>query len=49
MQHQLIDIFNDGLQDTAIARKVLREDPTGLSQAVQTAVTEQNLAKKFDL
>ena len=49
IQRQLIDIFIDGLRDTTIARKVLREDPNSLNQAVQISVTEQILAKKFEL
>lgn len=49
IQQQLIDVFIDGLQDNMIARKVLRQAPPVLEQAVQLAVAEQNLAKKFSL
>ena len=49
IQQQLIDIFIDGLLDSTIARKVLREAPDALGRAVHIAVSEQNLAKKFTL
>ena len=49
IQQQLIDVFIDGLLDSAIARKVLREAPDTLGRAVHIAVNEQNLTKKFTL
>ena len=49
IQRQMIDIFIDGLQDNQIARKVLRESPATVADAVKLAVDEQNLVRKFNL
>ena len=46
---QLIDCFIDGLTDGGIARRVMRENSATLAHAVQTAVFEQNLTRKFEL
>lgn len=49
IQRQILDVFIDGLQDSQIARKVLREGPETVAAAVKIAVEEQNLARKFSL
>ena len=46
---QLIDCLIDGLTDSGIARKVMRENVITFAQAVQIAVSEQNLTRKFEL
>lgn len=46
---QLIDFFIDGLQDAAIARKLLREAPATLQAAVDIASEEIRVAKKIQL
>ena len=46
---QLVEIFVDGLKSSAIARKILRENPQTLQAAVTTASTEYNLFQKFRL
>ena len=48
IQSQILDIFIDGLQNSQIARKVLRDAPTSVAQATKIAVDKQNLTKKFD-
>lgn len=49
IQSQLIDIFVDGLEDAAIARKVIRDNPQDFNTAVKSAAAEQNLNLKFAL
>ena len=49
IQRQILDVFVDGLTDNQIARKVLRDNPVTVADAVRIAVEEQNLAKKFNL
>ncbi len=49
IERQLVDCLVDGLTDSSVARKLMREDPTTFQSAVQIAVHEQNLTKKFEL
>ena len=49
IERQLIDCLIDGLIDNSVARKVMRENPQTFQQAVQVAVHEQNLTRKFEL
>lgn len=49
IQRQLIDCFIDGLTDSGVARKVMRDSPDNFQDAVRVAVNEQNLARKFEL
>ena len=49
VQKQLIDIFCDGLFHDFLRYKVLREDPKTFAAAVEIAMKEQNLRKRFNL
>lgn len=49
IQKQLVDIFTDGLSFDFLRMKVLRENPKTLENAVQVAMREQNLRKRFAL
>lgn len=49
ISQQLTDCFIDGLTDSAVARRVLREGPQTFTAAVQIAVSEQNLTRKIQL
>ena len=49
LECQMIDSFTDGLNDNAVARKVLREEPETFAADVKIAVQEQNLTRKFEL
>lgn len=49
IQKQLVDIFNYGLSFDFLRMKVLRENPKTLENAVQVAMREQNLRKRFAL
>lgn len=49
VETQLVEIFIDGLFDNAIARKVIREGPRTMQDAVKIAVAEQVLNKKYVL
>lgn len=46
---QLVGFFIDGLHLDALKNKLLRENPRDLNAAVNTAMAEQNLRKRFDL
>lgn len=46
---QLIDFFVDGLMDSSIARKVIRETPENFNRAVVIATNEQNMLVRFNL
>ena len=45
----MIDCLIDGLTDSAVARKVMRENPHMFQNTVRIAVNEQNLSRKFEL
>ena len=49
IQGQLTNFFIDGLRDTGLKVKLMRESPKTLTAAVNTAMTEQNLRKRFSL
>jgi hypothetical protein len=49
MEKQLVDIFADGLHYDYLRMKVLRETPKTYEAAVESAVREQNLRKRFNL
>ena len=49
VQKQLVDIFCDGLFHDYLRMKVLRADPSTFSEAVDIAMKEQNLRKRFNL
>lgn len=49
IQKQLVDIFTDGLSFDFLRMKVLRENLKTLENAVQVAMREQNLRKRFAL
>ena len=49
VQRQLVEILTAGLKDDHIARKLLREQPADLTQAVRLAATEYQTAKCFEL
>ena len=49
VQKQLVDIFCDGLCYDYLRMKVLREDPESYEKAVEIAMKEQSLRKRFHL
>ena len=49
VQKQLIDIFCDGLCFDYLRMKVLRENPDSFEKALEIAMREQNLRKRFNL
>ncbi|KAK3108899.1 hypothetical protein FSP39_018195 [Pinctada imbricata] len=49
IQKQLVDIFCDGLFYDYLRMRVLRCDPRGYDEAVEIAMKEQNLRKRFNL
>lgn len=49
IERQMIDCLIDGMLDSGVARKVMRENPASFQLAVQIAVQEQNLGRKFEL
>ena len=49
IQKQLVDIFCDGLIYDYLRMKVLRCDPKSYEEAVEIAMKEQNLRKRFNL
>ena len=49
VDNQLIGIFTDGLYDTALKFKLLRADPTSLQDAIDIALKEENLRRRFTL
>ena len=49
ISRQLVSCFIDGLRDTAIARKIIRDNPADFPTAVRTATAEQNVLLKFDV
>jgi len=49
IERQMIDCLIDGLTDNAVARKVMRDAPPTFNGAVQIAINEQNLSRKFEL
>ena len=49
ISRQLVDIYVDGLQEPFVARKIMRDDPQNFQAAVNLAVKETRLTKKFAL
>ena len=49
IQNQLVETFIDGVKDSAIARKLIRQRPTSLDEALQIATQEQQTARAFEL
>ena len=49
VEQQLINIFLDGLFFDYLKMKILREDPRTFEGAVQVALKEQNIRKRFSL
>ena len=48
-ESQLVGFFIDGLFHDYLRMKVMREDPKTFQAAVQTALAEQNIRKRFQL
>ena len=49
VEQQLINIFVDGLYYDYLKMKVLRDDPQTFDEAIQVAMKEQNIRKRFSL
>ena len=49
IEKQLIGFFIDGLAQDSLKMKLLRDNPTAFQAAVNTALQEQNLRKRFQL
>jgi hypothetical protein len=49
IERQLIGLFIDGLMHDYLKMKVMRDNPVSLQTAVNTAMVEQNLRKRFGL
>lgn len=49
IQRQLVGIFTDGLYHDFLKLKLLREDPQTLTVALEGAMKEQNIKKRFEL
>ena len=49
VQKQLLDVFCDGLFHDYLRMKVMRTDPKTFEEAVEIAMKEQNLRKRFNL
>ena len=49
IERQLVGFFVDGFAYDYLKMKVMRENPTTLQAAVASAMTEQNLRKRFNL
>ena len=49
VQQQLVNVYIDGLYADDIARRLLRQNPKTIEEAVKLAATEQNLRSRFDL
>ena len=49
LQEQLIEFFVDGLQDAAMAKRLLRLRPTRMTTALKWATTEQSANRAFEL
>lgn len=47
IQRQLIDFFIDGINKGHIAKKVIRDDPKTLKEAIDSAVKEQSMQQKI--
>ena len=48
-ERQLVVFFIDGLLHDYLKMKVMRDNPVSLQEAVNSAMAEQNLRKRFDL
>ena len=49
VEPQLVGFFTDGLLQDTLKLKVMRDNPNTLQGAITTAMTEQNLRKRFEL
>ncbi|VDI78111.1 Hypothetical predicted protein, partial [Mytilus galloprovincialis] len=49
IERELVGIFIDGLAHSYLKMKLMRENPATFSLAVKSAMTEQNLRKRFTL
>ena len=49
VESQLVGFFIDGLYHDFLSMKVMRENPNTFQDAVQSALAEQNLQKRFQL
>lgn len=49
IEQQMVGIFTDGLTDNAVARKVMREGPEDFKGAVQIAMSEERMGRRFEL
>jgi len=49
IEKQLVGFFIDGLNDDHLKVKLMRDNPQRLAEAVNTALMEQNLRKRFML
>ena len=49
IERQLVGFFIDGLAHDYLKMKVMRENPATLQAAVASAITKQNLRKRFNL
>ena len=49
VETQLIGVFVDGLMYDYLKMKVMRDNPQTLAAAVNSAMTEQNMRKRFEL
>ena len=49
VQQQLVELFTDGLANDQVARKLIRQNPNKLADALQTAAEEQQNAHTFEL
>ena len=48
-RHQLVGFFIDGLKHDYMKLKVMRHNPRNLEAALDIAIEEQNLRKRFEL
>ena len=49
IEHQLIDIFVDGLTNDQLKLKILRDHPDTLQAAIGAAIIEQNLRARVNM
>lgn len=47
VEHQLINIFIDGISQPYVKMRILRDDPRTFEQAVESAIREVNIRKRF--
>ena len=49
IERQLVSFFIDGLKSDSLRLRLMRQNPAKLNDAVQIAMSEQNLQKRFEL